>query len=66
MKVKAMIKEEDEWKAKEDLHTLRSALEIVRDEKRMKKVRELAKKVKKDIEVIEDEEYLGSIGLRKK
>ncbi|WP_456403221.1 hypothetical protein [Hydrogenimonas sp.] len=66
MNKKAMVKEEEEWIVKDDLRTLKSALEIVRDEKRMTKVREFAKKERKDLEVIEDEEYLGSIGLTKK
>ena len=65
-KVTAADAEEKKWQIEDDLRTLKRALEIVRDEKRMEAVRKLAKEQRKDLEAIEDEEYFKQIGLTKK
>ncbi len=59
-------KEEMEWQAKNDLRIIHDALKIIRDEERMKRVRELARKNKEELEKIEDPQYFASIGLAKK
>lgn len=65
-KVTAADAEEKKWQIEDDLRTLKRALEIVRNKKRMEAVRKLAKEQRKDLEAIEDEEYFKQIGLTKK
>ena len=62
----ATIKEDEEWRIKSDMRTIMEAMDIIRDEERMAKVRKLAKKQSKELSDIADEEYLRSIGLGKK
>lgn len=52
-KVKASaLKEEDEWRAQDDLRTLLEAKKIQKDAKRMAKVRALAKQKMADMQAL--------------
>ncbi|ONM43149.1 hypothetical protein BXT89_14455 [Halopseudomonas pachastrellae] len=52
-KVKAAaLKEEDEWRAQDDLRTLLEAKKIQKDAKRMAKVRALAKQKMADMQAL--------------
>lgn len=57
--------EMQEWEISRDFETLIKAGEIVKDEKRLKKVQEFAKKQKEAINKVLDTEYLKSIGINR-
>lgn len=48
----AALKEEDEWRAQDDLRTLLEARKIQKDAKRMAKVRALAKQKMADMQAL--------------
>lgn len=59
-----MAVEEEKWKLEDDVRTLTRAMEIVKDEKRLKAVQAFAKDKKAELEMVEDVSYLKKIGLK--
>lgn len=53
----------DNWEIEDDFRSLQRAAEIVKDEKRLKEVREFVKKQKESLDEILDDKYLKKIGL---
>lgn len=59
-----MNMEEEKWELEGDVRTLTKAMEIVKDEKRLKAVQDFAKEMKAELEMVEDVSYLKKIGLK--
>ena len=52
-----------QWEIEEDFKTITRAIEIVKDEKKMKEVREFVKRQKETLDNMLDDKYLKKIGL---
>jgi hypothetical protein len=59
-----MAAEDEKWMLEDDVRTLSKAMEIVRDEKRLKAVQDFAKEKRAELEMVEDVSYLKKIGLK--
>jgi len=59
----AKATEEDHWQIESDYRTLAEAQDILKDEGRLKKVQEFAKKQKESIEEISEGDFFKKIGL---
>lgn len=57
------IDSDDEWEIENDFNTLKKAVEIINDKKRLEKVQTFAKQQKNAVEKILDTEYLKGIGI---
>ena len=57
-------KQEEKWRAEDDLRVLKQAAEITSDPKRLKAVQTLAKQESKQLEKLSDGDYLKKIGLK--
>ena len=57
------IDSDDEWEIENYFNTLKMAVEIINDKKRLEKVQTFAKQQKNAVEKILDAEYLKSIGI---
>ncbi|NUW28985.1 hypothetical protein [Aliarcobacter butzleri] len=55
--------EVNEWEIENDFNTLKKAVEIISDKKKLEKVQNFAKQQKNTAEKILDTEYLKSIGI---
>jgi hypothetical protein len=55
--------EEEQWRIESDLRTLKEAMEIISDKKRLKAAQDLAANESESLKKVADTDYLKSIGI---